>query len=87
MPHVVSLQKLKNVGGNGRWGDVNITDGRRMNLAVVSGALKRKPALYEGIGGIEVSLDVMRRCFMAVLLDAERDECGASIMFEARWCW
>jgi hypothetical protein len=41
MPHVVSLEKLKQFGGNGRWGYVNIVDGSSVNLTVIRGAVKR----------------------------------------------
>jgi hypothetical protein len=37
MPHVVSMQEPKNVGGDGWWGNVHIVDGGSMDLAVVGG--------------------------------------------------
>jgi hypothetical protein len=61
-------------------------DSRRMDLAVVSGALQRQTTLYKWIWGIEVCPDVTSRRFTAVLLDAERDEGRASVMLEARRC-
>jgi hypothetical protein len=40
-PHVVSLQKLKDVGGDNGRGHVNIVNGGCMNLTVIRGALER----------------------------------------------
>jgi hypothetical protein len=40
MPHIVSIEKLKYVGGNRRGRYVNIYDGRGVDLAVVSRAIE-----------------------------------------------
>jgi hypothetical protein len=60
-------------------------NGSSVDLTMVCGTLKRQLPFYKGIWGVEVGADVMRRCFVTVLLDAERDEGGASVTFEARW--
>jgi hypothetical protein len=61
-------------------------DGRRMNLAVVSGALQRQTTLYKWIWGIKVRPDISSQRFTAILLDTEWDEGRASVMLEAHWC-
>jgi hypothetical protein len=40
VPHIVSIEKPKCVGGNRRRGDVDIYDRRGMNLAVIGGAVE-----------------------------------------------
>jgi hypothetical protein len=63
-------------------------DGGCMDLAMVSGPVEGQTPFYKGVWGIEVSVDIMRRRFTAVLVtDAERDEGGASVVLEARRCW
>jgi hypothetical protein len=39
MPHIVSVEKPKNVGCNGRRGNVHVMNGLGVNLAMVSGAI------------------------------------------------
>jgi hypothetical protein len=39
MPHVISMEKPKNVGCDGRRGNVHVVNGLRMDLAMVSGAV------------------------------------------------
>jgi hypothetical protein len=39
MPHIVSMKKPKNIGSNGRRGNVHIVDGLGVDLAVVSRAV------------------------------------------------
>jgi hypothetical protein len=40
MPHIVSLKKPKNVGGNGRRGNVHVVNSGGVDLAMVSGAVE-----------------------------------------------
>jgi hypothetical protein len=40
VPHVVSIEKPKYIGGNGRRGNVDVYDRRGMNLAVIGGAVE-----------------------------------------------
>jgi hypothetical protein len=40
MPHVVSVQKPKDIGGDGRRRDVNVMNGGGMDLTVVCGAFE-----------------------------------------------
>jgi hypothetical protein len=62
-------------------------NGGCMDLTVVSGSIEGQTPFYKGVWGIEVSADIARRRFTAVLVtDAERDESGASVMLEARRC-
>jgi hypothetical protein len=62
-------------------------DGGGVDLAVVSGSVKRQTPFYKGVWSVEVSMDVTRWRFAAVLVaDAERDEGRALVMLEARWC-
>jgi hypothetical protein len=37
MPHIVSVQKPKDIGSNKRWGNVDVVDGSSVNFAVVGG--------------------------------------------------
>jgi hypothetical protein len=39
MPHIVSVEKPKNVGSDGRRGNVHVMNGLGVDLAVVSGAI------------------------------------------------
>jgi hypothetical protein len=86
MPHVVSVEKPKQFGSDRRGGYVDVVDSSGMNLAVVSGTLKRQTPFYEWIRGIEVHPNVSSRRFTAVLLDMERDKGRASVMLEAHRC-
>jgi hypothetical protein len=55
-----------------------------MDLAVVSGPVERQTPFYKGVWGVEVSADITRWRFTAVLVaDTEWDECQTSVMFEA----
>jgi hypothetical protein len=87
MPHIVSMQKPKDIGGDGRRGNVDVMDGGSVDLTVVCGTIKRQPPFYIGIGGVEMGPDIPRRRLAAVVLDTEWNEGGASVMFEARRCW
>jgi hypothetical protein len=40
VPHIVELKKLKQFGGDRRWGNVNIVDGSGVDLTVICGTLK-----------------------------------------------
>jgi hypothetical protein len=40
MPHIVSVKKPKYIGGNKRGRDVDVNDGRSVDLAVVCGPVK-----------------------------------------------
>jgi hypothetical protein len=87
MPHVVSVKKPKDIGCDGRRGNVHVMDGGRVDFAVISGTVKGQPTLYVRVRGVEMGPDIPRRRFTAVVLDAEWDVRGASVMFEARRCW
>jgi hypothetical protein len=87
MPHIVSLKKPKNVGRNGRRGDVNVMDGGGVDLTVIRGTVKRQPPFYVRVRSVEMGPDIPRRRFTAVVLDAEWDKGGAAVVFEARRCW
>jgi hypothetical protein len=41
VPHVVKLEKPKQFGGDGRWGNVNVVYGSGVDLTVICGTLKR----------------------------------------------
>jgi hypothetical protein len=58
-----------------------------VDLTVVRGTVKGQPTLYVRVRGVEMGPDIPRRCFTAVVLDAEWDESGTPIVFEARRCW
>jgi hypothetical protein len=81
------MKKPKNVGCNGRRGNVYVMDGGGMDFAVVGGTIEGQPTLYVRVGGVEMGPDIPRRRFAAVVLDAEWDVRGASVVFEARRCW
>jgi hypothetical protein len=86
MPHIVSVKKPKDVGRNGRGRNVNVNDGRGVNFAVVSGAVKGETPLYKGVRSVEVGPDVTRRRFTAgVSSDAEGDVRRPLVMLKARW--
>jgi hypothetical protein len=87
MPHVVSVKEPKNVGGDGRRGNVNVMNGGSVDLTVVRGTVKGQPSLYVRVRGVEMGPDIPRRHLATIVLDAEWDESGASVMFEARRCW
>jgi ribosomal protein S27E len=87
MPHIVSMKKPKNVGRNGRRGNVNIMDSGGVDLTVIRGTIKGQPPFYIGVRSVEMGPDIPRRRFAAVVLDAEWNEGGASVVFEARRCW
>jgi hypothetical protein len=88
VPHIVSIEKPKYVGGDGRRRDVDVYYGRGMDLAVISGAVNGETPLYKGVRSVEVGPDVTCRRFTAgVSSDAERDECWPPVMLEARGCW
>jgi hypothetical protein len=40
MPHIVSLKKPKDVGRNGRRGNVHVMDGGGVDLAVIGGTVE-----------------------------------------------
>jgi hypothetical protein len=40
MPHVVSMKKPKDIGSNGRRGNVHVMDGGGVDLAVIRGTVK-----------------------------------------------
>jgi hypothetical protein len=62
-------------------------NGSSVDLAVISGPIERQTPFYKGVWGVEVSADVTRRRFTAVLVaDAEWNEGRASVMLEARRC-
>jgi hypothetical protein len=56
-----------------------------MDLAVICGAVERETPLYKGVRRVEVSPDVASWCLATVLLDAEGDVSGTSVMLEACW--
>jgi hypothetical protein len=86
--HVVGVKESEYVGSDHGRRYVDIDHGRCVNLAVVSRPVKGQPPFYKRIGGVEVSADVTRRRFAAVLVaDTEWDESRASIVFEAGWDW
>jgi hypothetical protein len=86
--HVVSIEKLEDVGGDERRGHVNVYYGRGMNFTVISGPVDRQPPFYKRVRGVDVGADVTRRRFAAVLVAyTEGDEGQASIVFEAGWDW
>jgi hypothetical protein len=90
VPHVVSIEKPKYVGGDGRGRNVNVDNGRGVNFAVIGGAVKRETPFYKGVRSVEMGPDVTRRRFTAgVSSDAEWNECWPSVMLEAwrsrRW--
>jgi hypothetical protein len=88
MPHIVSIEKPKDIGGDERGRNVDVNDGRSVNLAVVCGPIKRQSPFYKRVRGVKVGTDVMRRRFTAVLVsDTEWDEGGASIVLEAGRDW
>jgi hypothetical protein len=58
-----------------------------VDFAVISGAVQGQPSFYKGIGRVEVGPDVMCRYFSAVLLNAEGDVSGSTVMLKARQCW
>jgi hypothetical protein len=62
-------------------------NGSSVDLAVISRPIERQMPFYKGVWGVEVSADVTRRRFTAVLVaDAEGNEGRASVMLEARRC-
>jgi hypothetical protein len=62
-------------------------NGGSVDLAVVSGPVKGQTPFYKGVWSVEVSADVMRQRFTAVLVtDVERDKGRTSVMLEARRC-
>jgi hypothetical protein len=87
MPHIVSMKKPKNVGRNGRRGNVNVIDSGGVDLTVICGTIKRQPPFYKGVRSVEMGPDIPRWRLTAVVLDAEWDKGGASVVFEARRCW
>jgi hypothetical protein len=87
MPHIVSVKKPKNVSRNGRRGNVNVMDSGSVDLTVIRGTIERQPPFYEGVRSVEMGPDIPRRRFVAVVLDAEWDKGGASVVFKARRCW
>jgi hypothetical protein len=78
------MKKPKDVGRNGRRGNVHVMDGGSVDLAVIRRTVKGQPTLYIRVRGVKMGPDIPRRRFTAVVLDAEWDESGTSIMFEAR---
>jgi hypothetical protein len=40
MPHIVSVKKPKDVGGDGRGWNVNVDDDRGMDLTVIGGTVE-----------------------------------------------
>jgi hypothetical protein len=87
MPHVVSMEKPKDVGCDKGRGNVHVVYGGCVDLTMVSGAIKGQPPFYERIGRVEMGPDVTCRYFTAVLLDTEGDVSGAVVMLKARRCW
>jgi hypothetical protein len=88
IPHIVGVEKPKDVGCDERRRDVDVYYGRSMNLAVISGPVERQPPFYKRVRGVEVGADVTCRRFTAVLVsDTEWDEGRASIVFEAGRDW
>jgi hypothetical protein len=86
VPHIVSVEKLKYIGSNGRGRDIDVDDGCGMDLAVVGGPVKRQSPLYKWVRGVKVGADVTRRRFTAMLVsDVERDVRGASVVLKACW--
>jgi hypothetical protein len=62
-------------------------NGGGVDLAVIGGPIEGQTPFYKGVWGVEVSTDIARQRFTAVLVaDAERDKGRASVMLEARWC-
>jgi hypothetical protein len=80
------MKKPKNIGGNGRRGNVHVVDGSSVDLAMIRGTVKGQPTLYVRVRGVEMGPDIPRWRFAAVVLDTEWDIGRASVMFEARWC-
>jgi hypothetical protein len=88
VPHVVGVEKSKNISRNEGRGYVHIDYGCGMNFTVIGGAVKRQPPFYKRVRGVEMGPDITRRRFTAVLIaDAEGDVGRASIVFEAGWNW
>jgi hypothetical protein len=54
VPHIISVKKLKYVGGDGRGRNVDVDDGRGMNLAVIGGAVKGQTPFYKWVRGVEM---------------------------------
>jgi hypothetical protein len=86
VPHIVGVEKSKNVSRNEGRGYVHIDYGRGVNLTVIGRAVKRQLPFYKRVRGVEMGPDIARRRFTAVLVaDAEGDVGRASIVFEAGW--
>jgi hypothetical protein len=84
--HVVSVKKSKEFSWNERGRNVDVDDGRGVNLTMVGGAVNRETPLYKGVRSVEMGPDVTRRRFTAgVSSDAEGDERRPSVMLKARW--
>jgi hypothetical protein len=85
VPHIVSVKKPKYVGGNRRGWNVDVNDGRGMDLTVIGGAVHGEPPFYKGVRSVEVGPDVTRRRFTAgVSSDTEGDERRPSVMLKAQ---
>jgi hypothetical protein len=83
--HVVSIEDAKELSWDGRRRDVDVDDGRGVNLTVICGTVNRKTPLYKGVRSVEVGPDVTRRRFTAgVSLDTEGNERRPSVMLKAR---
>jgi hypothetical protein len=78
------MKKPKDIGRNGRRGNVHVMDGGSVDLAVVRGTVKGQPTLYVRVRGVEMGPDIPRRRFTAVVLDTEWDVSRTPIVFEAR---
>jgi hypothetical protein len=88
VPHVVGVEESQNVSGDERGRYIHVDHSCCMNLAVISGPIKRQPPLYKWVRGVKVGADVTRRRFTAVFVsDTEWDESRASIVFEAWRDW
>jgi hypothetical protein len=85
VPHVVGVEKSKDVVSDGRGRNVDIDDGGSMDLTMVGGAVNRKTPFYKGVRSVEVGPDVTRRRFTAgVSSDTEGNERRPSVMLEAQ---
>jgi hypothetical protein len=85
VPHVVSVKESKELSWDGRGRNVDIDDGRGVNLTMIGRAVNRKTPLYKGVRSVEMGPDVTRRRFTAgVSSDTEGDERRPSVMLKAR---